>query len=244
MGCGSVAEPTASPCSTGHAQGQVWGGGGHAADEAGDGGWEDGSRRLPCQVHSAPPHWGQVVGRVCSIPAHVAGVYQRLLCVGGLSGGEQHPSADYVCFAGASTPHMTTHTASATPSRTSPTPSAPRSSRPGEHRAWHGLGWQLSGGAAAKVLRGCGAVSVPPLQTFLLLLALQCTRCLLPCAVGVRAPEPALHCRLQEENHPAGGDGCCEVGAEPAARVGPGWVTPGCHTHVFSGTGMTRGSSR
>lgn len=36
---------------------------------------------------------------------------------------------------GASTRHMTTHIASATPSSTSRTPSAPRSSRPGEHHA-------------------------------------------------------------------------------------------------------------
>lgn len=140
VGRGAVAELTAFPCSTGHAQGQVWGRGGHAADEANHGGWEDGPRRLPCQVHSAPPHRRQVVGRVCSVPARVAGVCQRLLGAGGLSGGEQHPSADFVCLAGASTPHMTTHTASVTPSNTSPTPSAPRSSRPGEHHAQHGPG--------------------------------------------------------------------------------------------------------
>jgi len=86
---GSGAQPTASPCSAGHAKGQVWGGGGHAADEAGDGGWEDGPRRLPCQVHSAPPHWRQVVGRARGVPARVRGVGLHLLGVGGVSGGEQ-----------------------------------------------------------------------------------------------------------------------------------------------------------
>lgn len=45
----------------------------------------------------------------------------------GLDGG-----AHCLCPAGASTPPMTTHTASVTPSSTSPTHSAPRNSRPGE----------------------------------------------------------------------------------------------------------------
>lgn len=151
VGSGSVAQLKASPLSTGHAKGQVWGGGSHAEDEAGDGGWEDGSRCLPRQVHSTPPHWGQVVGRACHVLAHVVGVGLDFLEVeiqtqgkeGEVSGVEQHralPRADCVCLAGASTPRTTTHTASATPSSTSRTPSAPRSSRPGEHCAWHGLG--------------------------------------------------------------------------------------------------------
>lgn len=67
VGSRFMAQPTPSSCSTGHAKGQVWGGGGHAADEACDGGWEDGPCRLPCQVHSAPPHWGQVVGRAHAV---------------------------------------------------------------------------------------------------------------------------------------------------------------------------------
>lgn len=82
VGSGSVAQLTASPHSTGHAKGQVWGGGGHAADEAGDGGWEDGPRRLPGQVHSTSPHRGQVVGMACGILACVAGVGLRPLGVG------------------------------------------------------------------------------------------------------------------------------------------------------------------
>ena len=151
VGSRSVAQPTASPRSTGHAKRQVWRGGGHAADEAGDGGREDGPRCLPCQVHSAPPHRGQVVGRACSILAHVAGVGLRLLGARRSREGSSTglcPRADCACLAGASTPRMTTHTASATPSSTSRTPSAPRSSRPGERRARHGPGlsrsWQGS----------------------------------------------------------------------------------------------------
>jgi len=62
--------------------------------------------------------------------------------------------------------------------------------------------------------------AVPPLQALLLLLAVQRAGCLLPRAVGVRAPEPALHRRLQEEDHPAGGDGRREVEAGLAAGVG------------------------
>lgn len=76
------------------------------------------------------------------------------------------------------------------------------------------------------------AVPAPPLQALLLLLAVQCSGCLLPCAVGVRAPESALHRRLQEEDHPAGGDGRCEVGVGPAAMVGlaqgHGWLSHLC----------------
>lgn len=91
------------------------------------------------------------------------------------------------------------------------------------------------------------AVPVPPLQALLLLLAVQRSGCLLPCAVGIWALEPALHRRFQEEDHPAGGDRCCEVGAGPAAMVGltqsmPGFSTG--HPGVFSGTGMTHVSSR
>lgn len=82
VGSGSVAQLKASPLSTGHAKGQVWGGGSHAEDEAGDGGWEDGSRCLPRQVHSTPPHWGQVVGRACHVLAHVVGVGLDFLEVG------------------------------------------------------------------------------------------------------------------------------------------------------------------
>lgn len=151
VGSGSVAQPTASPCSTGHAKGQVWGGGGHAEDEAGDGGWEDGPCRLPCQVHSTPPHRGQVVGRVCGVLAHMGGVGLRLLGAGRSREGSSTglcPRTDCICLAGASTPRMTTHTASVTPSSTSRTPSAPRSSRPGERHARHGPGrirtWQGS----------------------------------------------------------------------------------------------------
>lgn len=161
VGCGSVAQPTASPLSTGHAKGQVWGGGGHAADEAGDGGWEDGPRCLPCQVHSTPPHWGQVVW-VCGVLACVAGVGLRLLGAGGVSGGEQHqalPRADCVCLAGASTPRMTTHTASATPSSTSHTPSAPRSSRPGE--CWGRGGSQGDQLSASQWLPKCWGTVCP-----------------------------------------------------------------------------------
>lgn len=139
------------PHSTGHAKGQVWGGGGHAADEAGDGGWEDGPRCLPRQVHSTPPHRGQVVGRACGVLACVAGVGLHLVGVGRCWEGSSTglpPRADCVCLAGASTPRMTTHTASATPLNTSLTPSAPRSSRPGEHCVQHGPGlsrnWQGS----------------------------------------------------------------------------------------------------
>lgn len=168
---------------------------------------------------------------------------------------------------------MTTHTVSATPSSTSRTPSAPKNSRPGERWARHspGLSRTWQGGSVGEQLAtsrwlpkcwgtvclwdsvsvGCWvgvrlswAMPVSPLQTLLLLLAVQRAGCLLPRAVGVWAPQPALHCRLQEEDHPAGGDGCCEVGARPAARVGPARGTPGCHTGVFSGTGMTHGSSR
>lgn len=69
-----MAQLTASPLFTGHEKGQVWGGGSHAEDEAGDGGWQDGSRCLPCQVYSTPSHWGQVVGRPCHVLAHVVGV--------------------------------------------------------------------------------------------------------------------------------------------------------------------------
>lgn len=88
------------------------------------------------------------------------------------------------------------------------------------------------------------AVPVPPLQALLLLLAVQRSGCLLPCAVGIWAPEPALHCCLQEKDHPAGGDRCCEVGAGPAARMGLTQGIPGCHTVISLGTGMTHGSSR
>lgn len=73
-GSGSVAQLTASSLSTGHEKGQVWGRGSHVEDEAGDGRWEDGSCCLPRQVHSTPPHWGQVVGRACHVLAHVVGV--------------------------------------------------------------------------------------------------------------------------------------------------------------------------
>lgn len=157
VGSGSMAQLTASPRSAGHAKGQVWGGGGDAADEAGDGGREDGPRRLPCQVHSAPSHWGQVVGRACGILARVAGVGLRLLGVGrcreGSSTGLCH-RADCVCLAGAFTPRMTTHTASATPSSTSLTPSAPRSSRPGECCAQpgSGLSWSWQGSSVGEQL--------------------------------------------------------------------------------------------
>lgn len=81
VGSGSVAQLTVSPLSTGHEKGQVWGGGSHAEDEAGDGGREDGSCRLPCQVHSTPPHWGQVVGRACNVLAHMVGVGLDFLVV-------------------------------------------------------------------------------------------------------------------------------------------------------------------
>lgn len=185
VGSGSVAQLTASPNAPGHAKGQVRGGGGHAADEAGDGRREDGSCRLPCQVHSTPPHWGQVVGRACGVLA---------LWWGGLLGEGSStglcPRADCVCLAGASTPHMTTPTASATPSSTSRTPSAPRSSRPGEHRAWHSPGLSGAGGQGERLsvsqqlpkcwgtalglrvgARLTRAVPVPASQTLLLLLA-------------------------------------------------------------------------
>lgn len=88
------------------------------------------------------------------------------------------------------------------------------------------------------------AVPVPPLQALLLLLAVQCSGCLLPCAVGIWAPEPALHRGVQEKDHPPGGDRCCEVGAGPAAMTGLSHSLPGCHTDVSSGTGMTHVSSR
>lgn len=152
-GSRSMAQLTASLRSTGHAKGQVWGGGGHAADEAGDGGWEDGPCCLPCQVHSAPPHWGQVVGRACGILARMEGVALHLLGMGRCREGSSTglcPRADCVCLTGASTPRMTTHTASATPSSTSRTPSAPRNSRPGERHAQPSVERDLAG----QLLRG------------------------------------------------------------------------------------------
>lgn len=167
-----------------------------------------------------------------------------------------------LCFAGASTPRMTTHTVSVTPLSTSRTPFAPKSSRPGEQDVSQDLTGQLLQRAAdcapgtadmqgdsVSVGLGAGrrlsqAVSALPLQALLLLLAVQCAGCVLPCAVGVWAPEPALHRGLQKEDHPAGRDRCREVGAGPAAGVGLARGVPDCQADVSLGTGMTPGSSR
>lgn len=169
--------------------------------------------------------WGEsrrLWGRVC-----VLGDW------GGLGGWCREPRADCILLAGASTPRTTTRTACATPSSTSRTPSAPRSSRPGERRARPGADPCWAGGLRAGV--GLSQViSAPSSQALLLLLAVQRAGRLLSCAVGVRAPEPALHRRLQEENHPPGGDGCCEVGLGPAARVGLAWGVFLVVTPVFS----------
>lgn len=125
----------------GHAKGEVWGGGGHAADEAGDGGWEDGPRCLPRQVHTTPPHRGQVVWRAHSVPQDVSGTGLWVCGAGGSWERDREAGAKFTRPVGASTRRMTTLTAFATPSSTSRTPSAPRSSRPGERRAqpWAGV---------------------------------------------------------------------------------------------------------
>ena len=44
------------------------------------------------------------------------------------------------------------------------------------------------------------SLPLPPPQTVVLLLAVQCAGCVLSSAVGVRPHEPALHCGLQEED--------------------------------------------